>query len=155
MVSELLGSIWRWGLSPYKDWYGPTQQMREHRDRGAKAERGSGDEQREGAREERAMEGAAHQRTPRECLAQSLKESQENRLGVRFSPGAKTQAAFFFLPRAVRVSHNSYFCGPSLTCPSQNKSMREALREKRQQEGRQWDRGVRRRPHISTTFGSV
>lgn len=40
------------------------------------------------------MDGAAHQRTPRECLAQSLKESQENRLGVRFSPGAETQAAF-------------------------------------------------------------
>lgn len=40
------------------------------------------------------MDGAAHQRTPRECLAQSLMESQENRLGARFSPGAKTQAAF-------------------------------------------------------------
>lgn len=43
MESELLGSIWRWELSPYKDQSGPTQQMREHRDggprkRGLKAE---------------------------------------------------------------------------------------------------------------------
>lgn len=63
MESELLGSIWRRELSPYKDQSGPTRQMREHRDggprkRGAKS-RGSERqmmEARKGGMEEREGE---------------------------------------------------------------------------------------------------
>lgn len=99
MESELLGSIWRWELSPYKDQSGPTQQMREHRDggprkRGLKAEgtrdrwwkRGKEGWRSEGERKW-GMDGAADQRQPLVCLALPLKESQKNRLGVLFSPG--------------------------------------------------------------------
>lgn len=138
MESELLGSIWRWGLSPYKDQSGPTQQMREHRDggprkRGLKAE-GTRDRWwkwgKERWRRERkwGMDGAADQREPLVCLALPLKKSQENRLGVLFSPGEArahthtTHTHTFHLttvppPRHTNIKLTNFYAAPAADLP--------------------------------------
>lgn len=144
MESELLGGIWRWGLSPYKDRSGPTQQMREHRDGGLrkwglKAEGTWGRWDRGGERKW-WMDGAADQRKPRVCLALALKESQENRLGVLFSPGERHSAHSTALG-VTQTDSYSFTLHPSW--PAQPRTNPRLARVAVREWGKaQWDCGV-------------
>lgn len=108
--------------------------MRQHRDggqrkRGLKAQGTRGRWWRRGeegrsSEKKWGMDGAADQREPPACLALPLKRSQENRLGVLFSPGGarshKLHSASLLPPLHWNIKTKLY----SATCPAQYKFTR-------------------------------
>lgn len=71
------------------------------------------------------MDGAADQREPLVCLALPLKKSQENRLGVLFSPGGAhththTQPPFNRPPPPLHTNRQltNFYVAPAADLPS-------------------------------------